>query len=123
MGLPIPGGAACVASVIIWHPTPPATAVHAYWFATELFLVGLLLVSTIRFPSFKKRAASPRAAMVTSLSIVLVFALMILFQQAFFVGFFAAYVTLTLAMNLAWKAGWRGIEPPHDLGADPETVH
>jgi CDP-diacylglycerol--serine O-phosphatidyltransferase len=112
-----------VAAVIIWHPTPPGTVAAAYWFAGELFLVGLLMVSTIRFPSFKKRATSPRAAMVTSLSIVLFFALLILFQQRFFVGFFAAYIALALAMNLAWKAGWRGIDPPHDGREDPELVH
>ena len=123
VGLPIPAGAACVASVIIWHPTPPGTRSHAYWFAAELFLVGLLMVSTIRFPSFKKRATSPRAAMTTSLLIVLLFALMILFQQAFFAGFFLAYITLTLAVNLAWKAGWRGVAPPHDGADDLETVH
>jgi len=123
VGLPIPAGAACVASVIIWHPTPLATAGHAYWFAAELFFVGLLMVSTIRFPSFKKRAANPRAVMVTSLLIVLFFALLILFQQAFFAGFFAAYIAFTLAVNLAWKVGWRGLEPPHDGPEEPETVN
>jgi CDP-diacylglycerol--serine O-phosphatidyltransferase len=123
MGLPIPAGAACVASVIIWHPTPPATAAHAYAFAAELFIVGLLMVSALRFPSFKKRAGSPRAAMVTSLCIVLLFALMILLRQHFFVGFFAAYLALSLALNLAWKAGWQGLEPPRDGLRDPEIVH
>ena len=123
VGLPIPAGAACVASVIIWHPTPPATSLHAYAFAAELFLVGLLMVSTVRFPSFKKRAGSPRAAMITSLGIVLLFALMILLQQRFFVAFFAAFVAFSLLVNLAWKAGWRGMEPPRDGVEDPETVH
>ena len=123
VGLPIPAGAACVAAVIIWHPTPPATSGHAYWFAAELFLVGFLMVSTLRFPSFKKRAASPKAVMVTSLLVVLFFALLILLQQAFFVGFFAAYVAFALAMNLAWRAGWRGLEPPHDGPAHPEIIH
>ncbi|WP_257313299.1 CDP-diacylglycerol--serine O-phosphatidyltransferase [Geothrix fuzhouensis] len=123
MGLPIPAGAACVASVIIWHPTPPATATQAYAFAGELFLVGLLMVSALRFPSFKKRAGSPRAAMVTSLGIVLLFALMILLRQRFFIGFFAAYLALSLALNLAWRAGWRGLEPPRDGVHDPEMVH
>lgn len=123
VGLPIPAGAACIAAVIIWHPTPPSTAGMAYAFAAELFLVGLLMISTLRFPSFKKRATSPRAAMVTSLAIVLVFALMILLQQRFFVAFFATYITLALAMNLAWKTGWQGIAVPHDGAEDPDTVH
>jgi CDP-diacylglycerol--serine O-phosphatidyltransferase len=123
VGLPIPAGAACVASVILWQPTPPVSTLHAYAFAAELFLVGLLMVSTIRFPSFKKRAGSPRAAMVTSLTIVLMFAMMILFQQRFFVGFFAVYVALSLLLNLAWKAGWRGMDPPRDGIEALESVH
>ncbi|NWJ41426.1 MAG: CDP-diacylglycerol--serine O-phosphatidyltransferase [Geothrix sp.] len=123
VGLPIPAGAACVASVIIWHPTPPGTTALAYSFAAGLFLVGLLMVSTIRFSSFKKKATSLRSVMVTYLSVTILLALLVLFQQRFFVGFFAAYITLTLLMNLAWKAGWRGVEPPHDGPEDPETVH
>jgi CDP-diacylglycerol--serine O-phosphatidyltransferase len=49
--------------------------------------------------------------------------MLILFQQRFFVGFFAAYITLGLLLNLAWKAGWRGIEPPRDGAENLETVH
>ena len=123
VGLPIPAGAAAVASVIIWHPMPPTRATHAYAFAAELFLVGLLMVSTLRFPSFKKAAPSPRTSMVTSLSIVLVFASMILFQERFFLGFFATYIGLSLVLNLAWLAGWRGIAPPRDGNEAPDTVH
>ena len=123
VGLPIPAGAACVASVIIWHPTPPSTTALAYSFAAGLFLVGLLMVSTIRFSSFKKKATSLRSVMVTYFSVTILLALLVLFQQRFFVGFFAAYIALTLVMNLAWKAGWRGIEPPQDGPEDPETVH
>ena len=85
------------------------------------------MVSTIRFPSFKKRTTNPRTAMVTSLMIVVLFALIILFQQTFLVGFCALYVALAFAMNLAWKAGWRGVEPPHegrsDLGTNHQTTH
>jgi len=123
VGLPIPAGAACVASVIIWHPTPPNTTALAYSFAAGLFLVGLLMVSTIRFSSFKKKATSLRSVMITYLSVTILLALLVLFQQRFFVGFFAAYIALTLLMNLAWKVGWRGVEPPHDGPEDPETVH
>lgn len=124
VGLPIPAGAAAVASVIIWHPAPPDSALHAYLFAGELFLVGLLMVSTIRFPSFKKRAGSPRAAMVTAFSIVLLFALMILLQQRFFGAFFATYILLGLILNLAWRLGWRGIPRPHDSAEElVESVH
>ncbi len=123
VGLPIPAAAAAVASIIIWHPVPPVRATHAYAFAVELFLVGLLMVSTLRFPSFKKASASPRTSMVTSLMVVLLFALMILFQQRFFIGFFSTYIALGLLLNLAWAAGWRGVTPPQDGVEEPETVH
>jgi CDP-diacylglycerol--serine O-phosphatidyltransferase len=122
MGLPIPVGAAAVASVIVWHPTPPASGLYAYLFAAELFLVGLLMVSTVRFPSFKKRAGNPRAAMLTALSIVLLFALMILLQERFFGVFFAIYILMGLGLNLAWKAGWQGILPPHDRADEMDTI-
>ncbi|WP_306590876.1 CDP-diacylglycerol--serine O-phosphatidyltransferase [Geothrix sp. 21YS21S-4] len=123
VGMPIPAGAACVASIILWRPTPPAAAFQAYAFAAVLFLVGFLMVSTVRFPSFKKRAGSPKAAMLTSFGIVILFALLSLFQQRFFVGFFSAYIAFTLILNIAWKAGWRGMEPPHDRPDAPDTVH
>ncbi len=123
MGLPIPAGAACIASVIIWHPLPPATSSQAYAFAAELFVVGLLMVSTLRFPSFKKRAGNPRAAMITSLIIVFVFASMILFQQRFFAGFFSAYISYALLLNLAWRAGWRGVDTPHDGTEQAPIAH
>jgi CDP-diacylglycerol--serine O-phosphatidyltransferase len=123
VGLPIPAGAAAVASVIIWHPTPPATALHAYLYAAEVFLVGLLMVSTLRFPSFKKRAGSPRAAMVTSLGLVLLFAMMIVLWQHFFISFFATYILLGLVLNLAWKLGWNGVPRPHDGAEELEAIH
>jgi CDP-diacylglycerol--serine O-phosphatidyltransferase len=58
--------------------------------------------------------------MVTSLGIVLVFALLILLQQRFFVVFFAIYIVFAVALNLAWKARWRGISPPHDRREEEE---
>lgn len=123
VGLPIPAGAAAVASVILWHPAPPTRSAHAYAFAAELLVVGLLMVSTLRFPSFKKAAPSPRGSMVTSLGLVLIFAMMILFQERFFLGFFATYIGLSLLLNLGWLAGWRGIARPRDVAGEPETVH
>jgi len=61
--------------------------------------------------------------MITSLSVVVFFALLIMFQQRFFVGFFAAYIVVTLVLNLAWKAGWQGVDPPQDAPAGTEIVH
>jgi CDP-diacylglycerol--serine O-phosphatidyltransferase len=112
VGMPIPAGAACVASVILCWPDPPAKMLPAYLFAGELFLVGLLMVSTVRFPSFKKKPHSPRAVMWTTVGGVALLSLLIVLRERFFIGFFCSYVLATLGMNLAWKVGWKGIEAP-----------
>jgi CDP-diacylglycerol--serine O-phosphatidyltransferase len=122
VGMPIPMGAACIASVILCWPASPNALSHAYLFAFELFVVGALMVSTIRFPSFKKRPGGPKA-MTTSLAVVaLLLSLFIIFRERFLVGFLAAFVVASVLMNLAWKLGWRGMPPPKD-GDDALSVH
>ncbi len=124
MGMPIPAGAACVASVILWQAAPPTNPRFAYGFAAELFLVGLLMVSTVRFPSFKKRPTSPRASMWTMVTLVALLSLLIVFREVFILTFFGAFILASLVMNLGWKLGWRGVEPPRDMAKEaPETVH
>ena len=112
VGMPIPAGAACVASVILCWPVSPTNPFYAYAFAAELFLVGLLMVSNVRFPSFKKPARHPHAMRWTTLAVLCLLSLMIIFKQRFFVGFFGAYILLGLLLNAAWMLGWRGVEPP-----------
>ncbi|BDU74887.1 CDP-diacylglycerol--serine O-phosphatidyltransferase [Mesoterricola silvestris] len=119
VGMPIPAGAACIAAVILCWPDAPTQAWVAYAFAALLFLVGLLMVSTVRFPSFKKRSASPRAGRLLTLASLLVLAMIPILRERFFVYFFAAFILGSLAMNLAWKAGWRGVEPPMKKSAEP----
>ena len=125
VGMPIPAGAACVASVILCWPTPPTDPRFAYAFAAELFLVGLLMVSTIRFPSFKKRSHSPHGTMWTMVSIVGILSMLVVFREVFILAFLAVFIAVSLLLNLAWKAGWRGIEPPLETRVGPaeETVH
>ncbi len=118
VGMPIPAGAACVAAVILCWPEAPTQAWVAYTFAALLFLVGLLMVSTLRFPSFKKRSASPGAARLLTLALLLVLAMIPILRERFFVYFFSAFILGSLAMNLAWKAGWRGVEPPARRAAE-----
>ena len=123
VGMPIPAGAACVASVILVWPGQPVLARQAYYFAVELFLVALLMVSTVRFPSFKKKSQSPRSAMGLKVAFVGTLCLMIIFRQYFFIGFFIVYILLGLLLNLAWRLGWRGVEPPHTTDeTDPGIV-
>jgi CDP-diacylglycerol--serine O-phosphatidyltransferase len=112
VGMPIPAGAACVASVILCWPESPSHSLFAYAFASGLFMVGLLMVSTFRFPSFKKVSRKPRAIRWTTVGFLLLLSMMIIFRERFFVGFFATYILLTLALYVAWRLGWRGVQPP-----------
>jgi CDP-diacylglycerol--serine O-phosphatidyltransferase len=124
VGLPIPAGAACVATVILCFPHPPSDVRWAYAFAAELFLVGLLMVSTVRFPSFKKKSASRSARYWSLVAMVLVLSLFAAFREWFLLGFMAFFIAAGLLMNLAWMLGWKGVEPPHAaLLEDEETVH
>jgi CDP-diacylglycerol--serine O-phosphatidyltransferase len=72
-----------------------------------LFVVGTLMVSTVRFPSSKQKKSW------TALVVLLInLGLLAWLQAVYFVLFFAFYIGLTLALNAAWKTGWTGIAPP-----------
>jgi len=123
VGMPIPAGAACVAAVVLAWPRPPMETAHAYAFAAELFLVGLLMVSTVRFPSFKKPPRRTGAVMASLVAAAALACLLIIFPQRFFVGLFAVYIGAALLLNLAWKLGWRGVQPPSDGEGDELAVN
>jgi len=107
VGMPITAGAACVASVVVAWPSFPDTRLEGYLVVALLFLVGSLMVSTIRFPSSKQKIG------ITALVILAVnVALLVWLKAYYFVLFFLLYITGTVALNLAWRAGWRGIAPP-----------
>lgn len=107
VGMPITAGAACVASVVVAWPDPAATTWHAILVVLLLFVVGTLMVSTVRFPSSKqKKGWGALVLLVVNLG------LLAWLQAAYFVLFFVVYIAFTLALNLAWKRGWKGIAPP-----------
>jgi len=122
VGMPIPIGAACVAAVILAWPMSPTTSLMAYLFAAELFLVGVLMVSGVRFPSFKKRSHHPHSVHWTTLAVLCTLSLLVILRENFFVPFCALYVLVTLAMNVGWKLGWRGVEPPLSHARKPEPA-
>lgn len=107
VGMPITAGAACVASVVVAWPDPAATSLHAILVVLLLFVVGTLMVSTVRFPSSKqKKSWGALVLLVVNLG------LLAWLQASYFVLFFVVYIAFTLALNLAWKRGWKGIAPP-----------
>ncbi|NVM80024.1 CDP-diacylglycerol--serine O-phosphatidyltransferase [Duganella sp. SG902] len=107
VGMPITAGAACVASVVVAWPEPAASALQGSLIVLLLFVVGTLMVSTVRFPSSKQKKSW------TALVVLLInLGLLAWLQALYFVLFFAFYITFTLALNAAWRTGWTGIAPP-----------
>jgi len=107
VGMPSTAGAACVASVVVAWPDPAATVLHGGLIVALLFVVGALMVTTVRFPSSKQKKS--QAAL---LLLVVNLGLLAWLQAVYFALFFAVYIAGTLALNLAWRQGWRGIAPP-----------
>jgi CDP-diacylglycerol--serine O-phosphatidyltransferase len=107
VGMPITAGAACVASVVVAWPDPAMSALRGILIVLLLFVVGSLMVSTVRFPSSKQKK-SWGALVVLAINL----GLLAWLQALYFVLFFLVYIVGTLALNLAWKQGWTGVAPP-----------
>jgi CDP-diacylglycerol--serine O-phosphatidyltransferase len=77
VGLPIPAGAGVVASIVHFQKTPVESVGGALVVCLLLVALAFLMISTIRYPSFKDadlRKPLPRTALVgTAMLIVLIF--------------------------------------------------
>ena len=105
-GLPIPIGAGLLATFIIfyndvaWVSREPASAVARGAFSvTMVFVVSALMVSTVRFPSFKELNWRSRASFGYLLVAVLAMVLVAVNPEVAFFTILAAYVVLSLAWN------------------------
>lgn len=121
VGMPIPAAAGGIASVILCWPEAPKSAFHAYLFAAGLFTIGTLMISTVRFPSFKKPPRTSKGRFWTTVAYIGMLSLLLIFQATFILGFFVVYSLASLLMNAGWRLGWKGIEPP--IAYDPSPAH
>lgn len=113
VGMPITVGAASIASVVVGWPIPAAAPGLAYLLLALLTILGLLMVSNLRFPSSKLGKAHGTATAIFILLIgILAACLLVILRERFFAALFATYAVLALLLNLAWWYGWRGVEPP-----------
>jgi len=120
IGMPIPLGAICIASIILKWPSSISSVPMAYLFSGMLFLVGLLMISTLNFPSFKKKFHHPRATLWLTILFLGLLCMLVILKAAFFLWFFVTYTLVALAMNLSWAFGWSAIHPPATLHAHKE---
>jgi CDP-diacylglycerol--serine O-phosphatidyltransferase len=120
VGMPIPVGAACIASVILKWPAPISSEAWSYLFSAGLFVVGILMISSLRFPSFKKKPRHPKAGLWITISFLVLLCLLVILKTTFFLLFLAAYLLISVAINLGWKFGWSGVMPPTPTKAADE---
>ncbi|KQV52545.1 MULTISPECIES: CDP-diacylglycerol--serine O-phosphatidyltransferase [unclassified Duganella] len=113
VGMPITAGAACVSAMVVAWPEFPDSSLEGYYVVALLFVVGSLMVSTIRFPSSKQKKS---AAALVLLAVNV--GLLVWLRYYYFVLFFVVYIAFTVGLNLAWRAGWRGIAPPQVFADD-----
>ena len=123
VGLPIPVGAACVAAVILCWPSSPSDALFSYLFAAELFLVGALMVSWVRFPSFKKRSHHPLAIHWTTLGILVLLSLLVILRERFFLPLLRPVPGPDLGHEPGLETGLAGGGAPPKAGPESRSRH
>lgn len=75
VGLPIPAGAAQLATLVAFHPEPPSGRVWTILAAALVVVVAFLMVSTFRYRSFKGIDLRTRRSYINVLGIALLFLL------------------------------------------------
>ena len=119
VGLPSPAAAGSIAAILFWMPTlEEAASPHTMRLVmlVAMAVIGLLMISTFRYPSFKKIDLRQRWSYRT----VLIFAVLLLVlayhPDAFFLTIAALY---TPVGPLCWLAGKFRRRPPEAPGEMP----
>ena len=108
VGLPIPVAGCLIAAIVHFSPTPISHApqrvvILAVAMMVLVAFLGLLMVSTIRFTSFKSVGAGRRLSARTVLLFIALFGLILLFSQWVLLALAVGYVVHGLL--------WRGLAP------------
>ena len=100
VGLPIPAGAGMIAAVVHFFKTPTLLIGSALMWALLILLLAFLMISTVRYPSFKefdvKKAKPSLALFVTAMLISLV----IFYSEEMLLAIAAIYVSSGLIGKL-----------------------
>lgn len=72
VGLPIPGAAAVLASIVILSEDGPFSQMHPFILAAIVFVLASMMVSNIKYPAFKKFELKKRVPFARFLFVVLV---------------------------------------------------
>lgn len=91
-GLPIPAGASFVAATIHFFGDPPASNMLKLYLVGATYLVALLMISTIRYPSFKQLNLGRGKSHLFVLMLALVVAAGILYSRPAFMVLASIYL-------------------------------
>src|SRR5262249_26630397 len=101
VGLPIPAGAGMIAAVVHFFKTPTLMIGSALLWALLILLIAFLMISTVRYPSFKefdvKKAKPSLALFVTAMLIWLI----IFYSEEVLLAMATIYVSSGLIAKLA----------------------
>lgn len=101
VGMPIPAGAAMIATVVYIDPWPIRSSAFSIAWLVLVTLVGLLMVSTWRYPSFKHmRAPKPRSPLVV-IAVAGAFLLVFFYSQPVLLAMASAYVASGIIIRAA----------------------
>lgn len=80
-GLPIPAGAGYMAATVHLFGTPPHSDVFKYYLIAATFVISLLMISTIRYPSLKQLNLGKGKSHLTVLALAVVVAGVVFYSQ------------------------------------------
>ncbi|RMG13578.1 MAG: CDP-diacylglycerol--serine O-phosphatidyltransferase [Deltaproteobacteria bacterium] len=104
VGLPIPLAAGMLVSLVIAHHKAIGSAVvHHGWVAVLVVVLGLLMVSNVRYRTFKDVGFSRKSALVFLFIVAVGVVVTLRFRASFaLVGYFAAYIAFGLLEEIVF---------------------
>lgn len=116
-GLPIPGGATAVISLVFLAINYPELADYKPLTITYLVFYGALMISNIPFPSFKKSEWVKNHKKQVLMIIFIIFASLFVYEEMMIPAIITFYVVASLAYYLANRKKFEGI---FDWSEEPE---
>ena len=99
-GLPIPAGAGMIAATVHLFGDPIDSVVFKYALISMVYLVGLLMISTIRYPSLKHFNLTRGKSHLNVLDLALIFGGVIRYSQHFLMIVATVYVSSGLVVRV-----------------------
>jgi CDP-diacylglycerol--serine O-phosphatidyltransferase len=105
VGLPIPAGAGLIAAIVHFFKSPIVDVIPAMFWYLLVLLTGLLMASTIRYPSFKELPVLKRGTRLTLFATASLIGLIYFYSEVMLLLISVAYVSSGLVMQTLRRFG------------------